>query len=438
MAHVRPDAAHHSARLHAYFATERRAFVGQRGQQPQRDHDVTEVERRRHHVNLHVVRTRRRELVRLHLQPGDLARVVEGEPVRRLRAGRHPRVALADADQPRRPQAPPPDRQLAVTQVAAGEPGQRLQIAGIAQVDEAEIDHGLFTDLDGHASDRPPQCASGAGPARRGRTCASPRSGGTGRLRLRHPERKSAPWTNAMPDATPPPLAGRVVPGPSPHRKSTACTPAACGQCGQRRANAAGGQASRVRRPAAAGLRAASSHGHPVGSASASRLAQLPSAGPASSRGTGGLVHKACGACSRVARCPERSVIQPAPSQPEFGSHSPPAPGSVAAPAAGAPRSWQHQRQAAGHRQPPQPAPTPPARTLPASPVQAAGARRPPDAAGRNAQLAPDHVHRVPDPGHAKRSAASREVEGIVVDAHACSSGESPTQPVLGLGVPDA
>ena len=159
MAHVRPDAAHHATGLHADLVTQRRALVGKCRQQPQRDHHVAEVERRRRHVDLHVVRTRRRELVRLHLQPGDLARVVEGEAVRRLRAGGHPRVTLPDADQSRRPQAPLPNRQLAVAQVAAGQPGERLQIPDITQIDQAKIEHGFLTDFDGHAPDRPPQCA---------------------------------------------------------------------------------------------------------------------------------------------------------------------------------------------------------------------------------------------------------------------------------------
>ena len=74
--HRHADAAHHAARLHADLAAERGTLIGQCGQQPQRHHDIAEVERRGGDVDLHMVRPERRRVVGLHTQAADLPRVV--------------------------------------------------------------------------------------------------------------------------------------------------------------------------------------------------------------------------------------------------------------------------------------------------------------------------------------------------------------------------
>ena len=67
---------------------------------------------------------------------------------------------FCEADQSRRPQTLLAHRQLAFAQIAPREPRQSLQVAGIPQIDQPEIDLGVIPDFQRHAADRTPKHAA--------------------------------------------------------------------------------------------------------------------------------------------------------------------------------------------------------------------------------------------------------------------------------------
>ena len=144
-----PHAAHDPARFHPHRTTQGRAFIGERRQHPQRHHDVAEIEGRCGNLDLHVARSEGGGLVGLHLQPADLARIVERQPVGGLLARGDEWRTLADREEARRPHPVAADRQLPLPQVALAEPPQRRQVFDVADIHEPQIHRGLRTEVGG-------------------------------------------------------------------------------------------------------------------------------------------------------------------------------------------------------------------------------------------------------------------------------------------------
>ena len=132
--HRHAGAAHHAARFHADLPAERGTLIGQGRQQPQRHHDIAEVERCGRDVDLHVVRPQGRRVAGLHPQAADLSRVVQEQPIGRVFAGGDTRVLIAIAHDARHPQPSLAHGQLAFAQVVAREPRQGIEIVGGAQI----------------------------------------------------------------------------------------------------------------------------------------------------------------------------------------------------------------------------------------------------------------------------------------------------------------
>ena len=187
-----PGAAHDAAGLQPDRAAQRRALERARRQQPQRHHHVAKVERRGGHLDLDVVRSQGCGLVALHRQAADLPRVVHGQAVGGILAGRDPREPFPEADQPRHPEAVVPYRQLALPQVAAVEPGQGIQILARVQIHQAEVEPRSGAGIRGHllvdGAQRPPR---GTGARIAHLDDGAPRHHGQAalRARLRHPVR---------------------------------------------------------------------------------------------------------------------------------------------------------------------------------------------------------------------------------------------------------
>ena len=132
--YLHADTAHHTASLHADLVAERRTLIGQFRQQPERHHDVAEVECRGNDINLHIVRFQLWQIVSLHLETGYLPGKLQEEPVGRVFPGRYVREEFPLAHNPRHPQPASAHGEFAIAEIVPGEPGQRLKIIGGTKV----------------------------------------------------------------------------------------------------------------------------------------------------------------------------------------------------------------------------------------------------------------------------------------------------------------
>ena len=159
--HVRAGAAYDTAPLDADLAAQRRALVGQRGEEPQRDHDIPKVQSRRGHLDLDVGGSQTGQCRCRHLQAAHLAGVVQPEPVGGISARGHERPAIPNAHDARYPQASVPDSQFPLARVARVESRQRLEVARRAQIHETEVDLRVLGEkLERQAAYGSPQRAS--------------------------------------------------------------------------------------------------------------------------------------------------------------------------------------------------------------------------------------------------------------------------------------